>query len=200
MKRFVIILLCITMGIAMLAFSSYSSYENATFIDVDGEHCLLYQEEKYFKCSIFATTEHDDAQAANENEVQIGWFYSFPFSTYFYSYTVDDPHYICTFGSDTGVYFKQDYDYRTDTFSMDGTTHEFVFSDAFTSSNAFRYDLLKRYQDETEITLYPKQYPQVWIALRVFCVDDVWYAGGRENGTLFEVSADFVKMFTARCQ
>jgi hypothetical protein len=109
-----------------------SSYENATFIDCGDGQCLVYQGEKYFAAPGFVTAE--GFEHANADNIQLGYFYSFPFSTYFYSDTLEDPDYISTAGSDTGVYFKKDYAYQTDTFVIVGTEHEFVFSDALTLS------------------------------------------------------------------
>ena len=64
----------------------------------------------------------------------------------------------------------------------------------FTLSNAFSYNSLNRYTDETEITLYSDAYTRLLISLRLFRVNDVWYAGGSSDSALFKVSDAFLDM------
>ena len=188
-KHIVFLMICATVFLC-----ACSSYENVTFLDCDDGQCLVYQEEKYFAAPGFFVAE--GFELANTNDIELGYFYSFPFSTYFYSYTLENPDYICTNGSDIGVYFKEDYAYQTDTFVIVGTEHEFVFSDALTLSTAFAHQGWESYQGEFEITLSPQKHPRIQMPVRVFCVGDIWFACGRQKNALFEVSDDFVKMFT----
>ena len=190
MKRCIVIVLCIM----MISFCSCTAHENAMFIEHDDGMCVLYQEQEYFAAPGFSLTEQRGV--ANADDVELGWYYSFPFSTDFYSDTSEEPVYIYTIGGDTNVYFRQDYLYQADTFCIAGTQHEFVFSDALTLSDAFLHTGLDRYPNETELTLYSKQYPRIQMPISVFCVDDHWYVGGNEKGMLFEISDEFVKLFT----
>lgn len=131
-----------------------------------------------------------------KDDVLVGWD-SLPlgmgYLDKYYSYTGDDPVFIYISRYDE-LYLRDDYDYETDTFVMDGS--EFVFSDMFTLSNEFSYDPFRPYPNEMDIIFCSKQYPRLQIPLRLFCVDDTWYVVGQSDKTLFEVSDEFLSMLT----
>jgi len=83
MKRIVVFGIVGITCILLCLFSSYTTYENITYIENGNEKYLLYQDNKYYETSIFTVT--DNYGIENENDTELGWYYSFPFSTRFYS-------------------------------------------------------------------------------------------------------------------
>ena len=189
MKR--VIAICI-MCIFLCLFNSCTTYENATFIENDSEHYLLYQDNKYYETSIFTVTKEYGIK--NKNDIELGWYYSFPFSTQFYSESLESPVFIYTLGSVKSVYLRQDYEYETDTFVIKGSDKEFVFENMLSLSNDFFYDPFRIYPSQTDITFHSKQYPRLKIQLRLFFVNNIWYAGGDCSDALFVVSNEFLDM------
>lgn len=188
MKKLLAVLVCITL---LFLCSCSARYENVTFQEDDDKKCVLYAEEKYFAVSFFEATERHDK--ANETDIELGWYYSFPFSTRFYSYTSEKPFFIYSIGSDTDVYVRHDFDYRMETFVVDGTGLEIVFSDALTPSDDFVYDMTGGYSLRKNVTLCYKLHPSLRARLNLFYKDGAYYAGGIE-GTLFKVSDEFAKL------
>ena len=165
MKKCIAILLCF----AMLLLNACTTYEHINFMEEGEEHYLLYNDVKYYRSDLFTVTEH--LGVADENDIQLGWYYSFPFSTDAYSDTLEDPVFIYTVGSDESVYFRHDYDYLTDTFIIENTDVEIVWEDVFCTqqNNAFLYS------SSIEVTLYSKQYPRINARLGIGCVDNQWF-------------------------
>ena len=165
MKKCIAFLLCT----ALLLLSSCAAHENISFIEENEENYLQYHDAKYYKSPLFTVTERFDV--VDENDIQLGWYYSFPFSTDAYSDTLEDPVFIYTVGSDENVYFRHDYDYLTDTFIIENTDVEIVWEDVFCTqqNNAFLYS------SSIEVTLYSKQYPRINARLGIGCVDNQWF-------------------------
>ena len=132
-----------------------------------------------------------------EEDVLVSW-YCFPFFIsyldLYYSYTADDPIFIYM-SRINKVYLREDYDYLTDTFSIEGTDHQFVFSDMLTPSSAFSYSVANSYPYEIYITLYSATCPRLQVSMRIFCLSGTWFAGGvQSNKALFEVSDEFLEL------
>ena len=129
-----------------------------------------------------------------EDDVLVGWD-ALPFGIgyldKYYSYTNDKPVFIYVSGYNE-LYLRNDYKYETDTFVMEGANKEFVFGDMLSLSNDFSYDSDSIYSNQTDITLYSKQYPRLKIQLHLFYVDNTWYAGGESKDALFEVSNELL--------
>jgi hypothetical protein len=90
------------------------------------------------------------------------------------------------------LYLRSDYKYEADTFILEGTDYSFVFSDMLCRSSDFPYNPFTIYSNQTDITLYSKQYPRLKIQLHLFYVDNTWYAGGESKDALFEVSNELL--------
>ena len=131
-----------------------------------------------------------------EDDVLVGWD-ALPFGIgyldKYYSYTRDNPVFIYI-SRYNGLYLRSDYNYETDTFVIEGFDKEFVFEDMLYLSNDFSYDTFGFYLNQTDITLYSKQYPRLRIPLRLFCVGNTWYVGGGSAAALFEVSDELLNM------
>ena len=165
MKKCIAILLCFT----TLLLNSCTFHEGVNFVGEKEELALLYNDVKYYESDLFTVTER--SYKTDENDIQLGWYYSFPFSTDAYSDTLEDPVFIYTVGSDENVYFRHDYDYLTDTFIIENTDVEIVWEDVFGTqqNNTFLHS------SSIDVTLYSKQYPRINARLGIGCVDNQWF-------------------------
>lgn len=129
-----------------------------------------------------------------EGDVLVGWD-TLPFGLWYldeyYSDTAEDPVFIYM-PRLREVYLRSDYDLEADTFVPEGNNRSFVFSDVLTLTGAISYDSVSHYEGEIPVTLYSKAHPRLRISLRLFCVDGVWYAGGKSDSALFKVSEEFL--------
>ena len=156
--------------------SSYTDYENVTFIEHGEGGRVSYRGREYHASSVFVssvvTTDHS---AANENDIKLGWYYSFPFTTYFYADTSENPTYIYSTGSAYGVYVNQDvYNNKSEVFVMDNTTDSIVLSDAIIGP-CLEYDPSMPSDNTRTIDVYCEQYPHLKGTLTLLCYDQNWY-------------------------
>ncbi len=170
-----VILFCIITGFLGCA---YTIYENITFIERDNKQYVSYNGNEYYPSSLFEATEYYGA--INENDVELGYYYSFPFSTKFYSDTRDTPLYIYSIGGDTSLYLKQGYDYKSEEFIVGDTSETIVFSEALIQSD-IEYNSLQTIENSTELEMYLKDNPKLKISLTLFCENNVWHAGIRSD-------------------
>ena len=161
--------------------------------DGDSGYYAKYEKQRYYvdKSGLFYVRE--DMYNIPEGDVLVGWS-SLPFGIWYldkyYSYTTDDPVFIYI-SRYYELYLREDYDYETDTFIIEGTDTRFVFSDMFSLSDTFPYQSTSHYTGERNIVLYSEQYPRLRMPLRLFRMNGVWYAGGDRDNAIFEVSDDF---------
>ena len=164
----------------------------------DGDYHIEYEGVVYNidKLTLFRVRE--STREIPEDDVLVGWD-SLPFCIgyldKYYSYTTDNPVFIYISGYNE-LYLRDDYNYETDTFVIEGSNKKFVFSDMLSLSSDFSYSTFGIYSNQTNITLYSNQYPRLQIPLRLFCVDNIWYVGGTSVTALFEVSDEFLKILS----
>ena len=170
MKKLILTaLLCIN----MCFFGSCSYYENVTFVERDAEQCLLYQGSTYYPSDIFtASTNHI---TPNDQDVKLGKFYSFPFTTYFYSETTESPGYIYSIGGDKGVYVKEDFDYQSEVFVIKGTSAKTVFADAIAEPYP-EYHPSMEFDSTIELAMRSEKHPNLSICLLLLSKNSDWYA------------------------
>ena len=184
MKR--IIAICLLIYSILFSFTSCTTYENITFIENNNEKCLLYQENIYFEASIFDATEYYGTP--NENDIELGWYYSFPFGTRFYSNKSESPLFIYTIGGYDGFFLRQDYNYSTDIFVIENTTKEIVWKNIFASEQDYFY-----FSNPIEVVMYSKQCPRIKTCLDLVCVDGQWYISLADFQGVFTISDEFIK-------
>ena len=164
--------------------------------DDQGNYHIEYEGHHYYVDDLSLFEVRKNIREIQEGDVLVGWD-SLPFCVgyldKYYSDTTENPVFIYL-SRLPEVYLRSDYDYKADTFVLTGTDHQFVFSDMFTPSNAFSYDFVDHYTDEVDITLYSDMYPRLQISFRIFCKNNIWYAGGNSNFALFEVSDELLGM------
>ncbi len=183
MKKIILtVLLCMN----MCFLSSCTYYENVNFIERDTEQCLLYQGSTYYASDIFM-----DYVTPNDQDIKLGKFYSFPFTTYFYSETCESPVYIYSIGGDTGVYLKEDFDYKSEVFVIKGMSERIVFSEAL-AKQYLEYNPLKELDSTTiELAMYSENHPYLKASLLLVSENNDWYAV-LASGEAYLVSQTFV--------
>lgn len=166
--------------------------------DDQGNYHIEYKGQQYNIDELSLFEVRENINEIHEEDILIGWD-SLPFGMWYldkyYSDTTDNPVFIYM-SRLPEVYLRSDYDYKTDTFVLKGTDHTFVFSDMLTLSNEFSYSSISHYTDEISITLHSNAYPRLQISLRLFYVNDVWFAGGNSNSALFKISDEFLSVLT----
>lgn len=171
MKTYVIVVM---VCVILVSLCSCSYSKNITYIEpMDGkEKCLIYQEDEYYPENIF--TANDEYGKLNESDVEIGMYYSFPFSTTYYSYTAERPDYIYSVGSGTDVYLREGFDYNSEIFLVDGTLESFVFSEALTEASIeIRY--IDMHDKSNDVVLSSQKHPSLKINAQLFLDDTNWY-------------------------
>ena len=160
-----------------------------------GDYHIEYEGTVYNIDKLKLFKEKEYTNKIPEDDILVGWD-SLPFCIgyldKYYSYTKDNPVFIYI-SRYNELYLRNDYNYETDTFVIEGSDKEFVFADMLTLSSD-PYDTLSIYANQTDIVLYSKQYPRLRIPLRLFCVDNTWYVGGKSDKALFEVSDELFNM------
>ncbi|MBQ4113577.1 MAG: hypothetical protein IJD38_12350 [Clostridia bacterium] len=157
---------------------------------LDGSY-LEYQGVTYVRARFSA------ASSDEEGQMELDRYINFPFSKHmlYHSYGADAPVYIAegySLDRFSRIYFREDYDLTVQTYILDDTDTEFVFSEVFspvawdeTIAEAGEYEMLSiRLQDHPEIRLH--------IDLR--CVDGIWYM--HNFAEMWTVSEDFVEILT----
>ena len=168
-KSILLILLCI---VSFSVASCGVYYENATFITRNNEESyVLYQGKAYYPSSVFITSQ--DSWIADETNIPIGWYYSFPFGTDFYSDTAEAPVFIYAEGPIKRFYLREDYNYFSEKFIIEGTSNSFVFSEAIIEPS-FEYEHSLQTNQENEIIIYALDHSHLKISLLLFSNNEKW--------------------------
>ena len=174
MKKYVavsaLVLMC---SITIVFLSSCTKYENVTFAQSDDRQYVLYQGNEYYATDFFLAASKY-RQAANENDIELGWYYSFPFSTRFYSDTDKNPIYIYTIGGDNSFYLRQNYDYMSDSFVIENGSEAIILSETI-SGPALTQDALQSFDNFTEVEMCAKDHAELNFLLRLACENNDWY-------------------------
>lgn len=130
------------------------------------ESLLQYHGNDYCSTDVWLRTD------LTENDVQVGWSYGFPFSDfYYYTDGTENPLYILSgngdkTGSTRNVYIRNDYDFKKQTFIIEGTDIEFVFEEAFIKTETdvspedylLGVDVIFSLKDEPRLKIYQDLY------------------------------------------
>ena len=170
MKKHIISVLIILYVITCLTGCAYTTYENVTFDERNGEQYVLYQGKEYYSTSLFKTY-----RKANENDVELGYYYSFPFTTKFYSDSSGNPVFIYSNGGETNFYLRQDYDYKSDTYVVGDTSKTVIFAEVLTKSDC-SYDDLQNYGEPIKLVISLKNHPNMKLSLQLVEKNNIWYA------------------------
>lgn len=161
----------VAIALSIGACSDYS--ENVELIEGDSGSVLLYQGAEYYASRLFySISDHE----LNEKDIELGCYYSFPFSTRYYSDIREAPDYVFGVGGDEEVYLKQGYDYGSEVFVIEGTSDKIVFSEA-TTGDSLEYDYFTRSQAENGIVMCSEKHPNLKIRASLFFDGSSWCIG-----------------------
>ena len=138
----------------------------------DGLEGIYYQDQMYYidKWNLFAVS--NDSYNIDEGDIPLSWNGArFGYKKVFYSYTKDTPLFIYETVFDD-VFFNKEYDYLSDTFVINGTDAEIVFSDIVSDLSQHTNVNL---QEAVCIQLYSKCHPRIRMELDLECIDNQWY-------------------------
>ncbi len=170
-KRILALCIIVVIVLSLGACSDYS--ENVELIEGDGGGVLLYQGAEYYASRLFCgIMDHE----LNEKDIELGWYYSFPFSTRYYSDTREAPDYVFGVGGGQEVYLKQGYDYGSEVFVIEGTSDKIVFSEAMTG-DSLEYNYFTQSQGEKGITMCSEKHPNLKIRASLFFDGSGWCIG-----------------------
>ena len=146
----------------------------------DGVEGIYYQDEMYYIDSWNLFTVRKDSYNINEGDVQLSWNGArFGYKKVFYSYTKEVPLFIYETAFDD-VFFHEAYDYLSDTFIIDGTDAEIVFSNIVSDLSKHANVSL---QEDVCIRLYSKNHPRIRMELDLECIENQWYLCSALSGS-----------------
>ena len=185
-----ILALCIfTFGLIFLKNVDYSTYGNVKYIKEDDVYGVTYQNRKYYpaKEGLF------DIVCDYTEDVELGWYFNFPitFGAYYYSNRLENPLYMYCSATDE-VYIREDYDYESDIFVIEGTDIEIVFSEAFTQKIMKKNSSIS-YSNTTSFLWHSKSEPELQIYAEIFNQNNSWYMNVTPVEA-WELSNDFVSL------
>lgn len=161
----------------------------------DGLKGIYYQDQMYYidRWNLFTVT--NDSCNINEGDLLLSWNGArFGYKKMLYSYTKDNPVFIYETAYDD-VFFNETYDYLSDTFVIDGTDAEIVFSDIVSDLSKYTNVSL---QEDVCIQLYSKNHPRIRMELDLECIENQWYFCSALSGSspTWTVSDAFVQVLS----
>ncbi len=166
----IIVVLCFSMTSCSFFEIDCDKYGTVDYVVEDETTAYVYQNNKYYANYMFDVTRVEGIR--DEEDVEIGCD---AFST-FYSYTEDHPIYMYCSSKGLIVLFREDYDYRSDHFIIEGTDSIFLFSEAIANQPSVQYDGFKTYPTKTSVRIYSETYPKIRANILIFLEDGKWYA------------------------
>lgn len=158
-----------------------------------GVEGIYYQDEMYYIDSWNLFTVTNDSQNINEGDVLLSWNGPrFGYLKVFYSYTKESPLFIY---DEYDVFFHKTYDYTSDTFIIDGTDAEIVFSDIV--GDLSKHTNVNLQQDIC-IQLHSKKHPRIRMEFDLVYIENQWYFRSALPGSspAWTASDAFVQLLT----
>ena len=200
-KRCVLILLCI----ASLFLNScvpfcdgfYSKEEKKLYKQVtrqedqNGDITLEYNGISYYYDNLGFFSVLENSHCINDGDIMLGWTGSpsgLFYTQEYYSYTQNAPLFIYTIRG-WQVYFCETYDYKLDTFVIEGTDSKIIFSDAISEKPAYE----SYYNFKTRVVLRSETDPRVVCKLWLYLKNDIWYVSSSQD-YYFEITNEFKQL------
>ena len=155
---------------------------------------LIYQDTGYYFVgstnffSVMTYETEDGYYFSFEDDTLLSWNgnrYIWYIDEY-YSYTVDNPLFIYN-SRLKWVYFREDYDYKLDTFVVEGADSEIVWTNIF-DSVAKDVD----FTSQKNVGMYSKQCPRIKTSLELSFVDGQWFVRCSDSKTIWIPSDEFL--------
>ena len=158
--------------------SSYLIYQGEKYVYIKESDCLSVSTENY--------QGYDDILLSWNGHRYIGYIDEY------YSYDTEKPVYIyCERVHRT--YFREDYDFREDTFVIKDTDEEIVWKDLYGPKK----DNL-RFEPQVKVWIYSKQYPRIKTRVDLAMIDGIWYMSLTPLVGSWVVSDEFVSILSEK--
>ena len=161
------------------------------FVDDGDTHHIQYNGVNYYLDETKLLDTPRDADISDSEYIFLGWNgLRLGYVNRYYSETDESPAYIFNIRLNE-VYIREDYDYTSDAFILEGTDERVMLSDII--DGIYDFDPLHSYENMIEIALYSQSYPKLRGDLTVYTKDGVWYACGA-GSTKVVLSENFVEL------
>lgn len=160
-----------------------------------GEYYLTYQGEKYIYNKAYDIFSVPNMYNPDDMDglVALGWHYSIPGYTEYYSYTTDSPDYLFDLGPGGQTWIKESFDYTKEIFIIEGTESEIAFSD-LVGDLEFSGTVLPCSKN-IFLTLNAKNNPKLKIEIYIDRDDyNQWYAYDESCTITYALSDTFVQI------
>lgn len=159
---------------------------------------LIYQDTGYYFVgstnffSVMTYETEDGYYLSFEDDTLLSWNgnrYIWYIDEY-YSYTVDMPLFIYN-SRLNWVYFREDYDYKSDIFVIEGADSEIVWNSIFDSADE---DI--DFTPQKNVSIYSKQCPRIKTSLELSLVDGQWFMRCSDSKETWIPSDEFLKILS----
>lgn len=156
---------------------------------------LIYQDTGYYFVgstnffSVMTYETEDGYYLSFEDDTLLSWNgnrYIWYIDEY-YSYAIDKPLFIYN-SRLKWVYFREDYDYKLDTFVVEGADQEIVWTNIFDSA-AKDVD----FTPQKNVGMHSKQCPRIKTSLELSFVDGQWFVRCSDSKEIWIPSDEFLK-------
>lgn len=159
---------------------------------------LIYQDTGYYFVgstnffSVMTYETEDGYYLTFEDDTLLSWNGSryIWYIDEYYSYTDDNPLFIYN-SRLNWVYFREDYDYESDIFIIEGTNSEIVWSDIFDSAEK---DV--DFTPQNNVSICSKQCPRIKTSLELSFVDGQWFMRCSDSREIWIPSNEFLKILS----
>ena len=177
----------ITLGLWDTLLLDEKTHNVVEYVD---ENTVKYQGNTYYKAPMIFIQDSSTTVQEDRGYEYIGWsgprfFYNYTF----YGDSKDSPSILY---NTMYTYFRQDYDYKTDTFKIEGTEDYICFSENLIalSDTPSTYGA---YTSKEYVILSSSTHPSLDIRLGIFEDEEIWYAYSMDF-VYFELSENFVEI------
>ncbi len=160
---------------------------------------IMYQGDTYVyvgSTNLFRVDRYiakDNSCRSYKDDILLSWngYRYFWYTDMYYSYTSEQPLFIYN-GRMNEVFFREDYDYLTDTFVIRGTDAEIVWKDMFGDEyTGFTYG------NPIEVVVYPKQCPRIKTHFELTREKDQWCIYLPDSGKVWLASDEFIEILSS---
>lgn len=205
-KKSIVLILIITLILSLSScgldyrYSLDENKHNKIEIVVEDEKVtsLIYQDTGYYFVgstnffSVMTYETEDGYYLSFEDDTLLSWNgnrYIWYIDEY-YSYAVDKPLFIYNTRLNW-VYFRDDYDYKLDTFVIEGADSEIVWTNIFDSTSK---DI--DFTPQKNVSIYSKECPRIKTSLELSLVNGQWFMRCSDSKEIWIPSDEFLKILS----
>ena len=205
-KKSIVLILIITLILSLSScgldyrYSLDENKHNKIEIVVEDEEVtsLIYQDTGYYfvgSTNFFSVMTYETENGyylSFEDDTLLSWNgnrYIWYIDEY-YSYTVDKPLFIYNTRLNW-VYFRDDYDYKLDTFVIEGADSEIVWTNIFDSTSK---DI--DFTPQKNVSIYSKECPRIKTSLELSLVNGQWFMRCSDSKEIWIPSDEFLKILS----